>query len=210
MEIWTRDLRMPFSSGRFRGFAWGMFELGLESLKWEVRRAGKRSLWEGGCWQSGEVLSSKWEEFTWRTHFPWAGCFPWCLSEDWTLFLSAWRDCLMSYRGVSQQQYCGVLAHICLWFVLYCQELCLSFLCWPPHHTTVCKVGLGASWLIFLQSTLGTQESISELVKKHKLATINNRSCKETVFGVLGLTQPVSNIISNCLVILILPTQKPI
>lgn len=46
------------------------FELGLESLKWEVRTAGKRSLWEGGSWQSGEALSSWWEESTWRTHVP--------------------------------------------------------------------------------------------------------------------------------------------
>lgn len=46
------------------------FELGLESLKWEVRTAGKRSLWEEGSWQSGEVLSSWWEESTWRTHVP--------------------------------------------------------------------------------------------------------------------------------------------
>ena len=71
-------------------------------------------------------------------------------------------------------------------------------------------MGLGASWLIFLQSTLGTQESISELGKKHKLAAIKNRSCEETVFRVLGLTQAVSNIISNYLVILILPIPKPI
>lgn len=35
-----------------------MFELGLEYMKHEATRAGKRSFWEEGGWKRGDVLSS--------------------------------------------------------------------------------------------------------------------------------------------------------